>query len=211
MKYQVHYQMTLSTPQLNYLSESKYHKNRMAFFLDLVNSAVLKPTKSQVSGCDDMLYIGQVEKSEVQLAKDWDCDRKTVSKVIAKMNELGIITTKKSNRTSVHTIHPVAAWIVDNIRIKNPYFRTGYVYNQIREGNFDSISFMSQLTANKNGASMNSTCDKDSLDVKGSKTYQILPTINNIEIFKKREERNSNHSKANEPENIEHGNTDCLQ
>ena len=142
MKHQVHYQITLSAPQLNYLSESKYHKNRMSFFLDLVNSAVLRPTKSQVSGCDNMIYIGQVEKSEVQLAKDWDCDRKTVSKVISKMNELGIITTKKSNRTSVHTIHPVAAWIVDNTRIRNPYFRTGYVYNQIREGNFENTSFI---------------------------------------------------------------------
>ena len=210
MKYQVHYQMTLSAPQLNYLSESKYHKNRMAFFLDLVNSAVLKPTKSQVCGCDETINIGQVEKSEVQLAKDWDCDRKTVSKVIAKMNELGIITTKKSNRTSVHTIHPVAAWIVDNIRIKNPYFRTGYVYNQIREGNFDSTSFMSQLNVDKNGASMNRTCDKDSHS-KGSMTNQTLPTIHSIEIFKKREERNSNHSKANEPENVEPGNTYCLQ
>jgi hypothetical protein len=183
----------------------------MAFFLDLVNSAVLKPTKSQVCSCGETINIGQVEKSEVQLAKDWDCDRKTVSKVIAKMNELGIITTKKSNRTSVHTIHPVAAWIVDNIRIKNPYFRTGYVYNQIREGNFDSTSFMSQLNVDKNGASMNSICDKDSHNGKDSKTFQTLPTIHCIEIFKKREERNSNHSKANEPENIEHGNTDCLQ
>ena len=211
MKHRIHYQLTLSAPQLNYLSENKYHKNRMAFFLDLVNSAFLEQTKSLVPGCDDTINIGQVEKSEVQLARDWDCDRKTVSKVIAKMNELGIITTKKSNRTSVHTIHPIAAWIVDNIRIKNPYFRTGYVYNQIREGNFDSTSFMSQLNVDKNGASMNSTCDKDSHNDKDSKTFQTLPTIHSIEIFKKREERNSNHSKANEPENIEHGNTDCLQ
>ena len=203
MKHQIHYQITLSASQLNYLSESKYHKNRMSFFLDLVNSAVLRLTKSQVSGCDDMIYIGQVEKSEVQLAKDWDCDRKTVSKVIAKMNELGIITTKKSNRTSVHTIHPVAAWIVDNIRIKNPYFRTGYIYNQIREGNIDNTSFMSQFAADKNnGTSMDSTCDKDSPDDKDSKTYQILPTIHNIEIFKKREEIKSNHSGANETRNV---------
>lgn len=185
MKHQVHYQMTLSAPQLNYLSESKYHKNRMAFFLDLVNSAVLKPTKSQVCSCDETINIGQVEKSEVQLAKDWDCDRKTVSKVIAKMNELGIITTKKSNRTSVHTIHPVAAWIVDNIRIKNPYFRTGYVYNQIREGNFDSTSLMSQLTADNNGASMNSTCDKDSLMVKIQKHSRHYPPSTVLRFSKK--------------------------
>ena len=70
---------------------------------------------------------------------------------------------------------------------------------------------MYQLNVDKNGASMNSTCDKDSHNGKGSMTNQTLPTIHSIEIFKKREERNSNHSKANEPENIEHGNTDCLQ
>lgn len=74
---------------------------------------------------------------------------------------------------------------MDNIRIKNPYFRTGYVYNQIREGNFDSTSLMSQLTADNNGASMNSTCDKDSPNGKDSKTFQTLPTIHSIEIFKK--------------------------
>ena len=70
---------------------------------------------------------------------------------------------------------------------------------------------MSQLTADKNGASMNSPCDKDSHNGKGSMTNQTLPTIHNIEIFKKREERNSNHSKANEPKNVEPGNTECLQ
>ena len=88
---------------------------------------------------------------------------------------------------------------MDNIRIKNPYFRTGYIYNQIREGNFDCTSFMSQLTADNNRASMNSTCDKDSPNGKETKTFQTLPTIHSIEIFKKREERNSNHPKANEP------------
>ena len=91
--------MTLSAPQLNYLSERKYPQESYGILFDLVNSAVLKPTKSQVCGCDETINIGQVEKSEVQLAKDWDCDRKTVSKVIAKMNELGIITTK---RVTVH-------------------------------------------------------------------------------------------------------------
>ena len=194
MKHQIHYQMTLSAPQLIYLAESKYHKNRMSFFLDLVNSAVLKPTKSQVCGCDDTINIGQVEKSEVQLAKDWDCDRKTVSKVIAKMNELGIITTKKSNRTSVHTIHPVAAWIVDNVRIRNPYFRTGYIYNQIREGRFENITLVpDHSNTEENNASMKVQHYRDF--PKGKKTISdkmvLTPTIHGIENFKKREEINS--------------------
>lgn len=193
MKHRIHYQLTLSAPQLNYLSENKYHKNRMAFFLDLVNSAFLEQTKSLVPGCDDTINIGQVEKSEVQLARDWDCDRKTVSKVIAKMNELGIITTQKSNRTSVHSIHPVAAWIVDNVRIRNPYFRTGYVYNQIREGRFENITLIpDHSNTEENNASMKVQHYRDFL--KGKKTISdklvLTPTIRGIENFKKREEIN---------------------
>ena len=191
MKHRIHYQLTLSAPQLNYLSENKYHKNRMAFFLDLVNSAFLEQTKSLVPGCDDTINIGQVEKSEVQLARDWDCDRKTVSKVIAKMNELGIITTKKSNRTSVHSIHPVAAWIVDNVRIRNPYFRTGYVYSQIKEGRFDNITLVpDHSNTEENNASMKVQHYRDF--PKGKKTISdkmvLTPTIRGIENFKKREE-----------------------
>lgn len=191
MKHRIHYQLTLSAPQLNYLSENKYHKNRMAFFLDLVNSAFLEQTKSLVPGCDDTINIGQVEKSEVQLARDWDCDRKTVSKVIAKMNELGIITTKKSNRTSVHSIHPVAAWIVDNIRIRNPYFRTGYVYSQIKEGRFENITLVPDHSyTEENNASIKVQHYRDF--PKGKKTISdklvLTPTIRGIENFKKREE-----------------------
>ena len=194
MKHRIHYQLTLSAPQLNYLSENKYHKNRMAFFLDLVNSAFLEQTKSLVPGCDNTINIGQVEKSEVQLARDWDCDRKTVSKVIAKMNELGIITTKKSNRTSVHSIHPVAAWIVDNVRIRNPYFRTGYIYNQIREGRFENITLVpDHSNTEENNASMKGQHYRDF--PKGKKTISnkmvLTPTIRGIENFKKREEINS--------------------
>lgn len=194
MKHRIHYQLTLSAPQLNYLSENKYHKNRMAFFLDLVNSAFLEQTQSLVPGCDDTINIGQVEKSEVQLARDWDCDRKTVSKVIAKMNELGIITTKKSNRTSVHSIHPVVAWIVDNVRIRNPYFRTGYLYNQIREGRFENITLVPDHSdTEENNTSMKVQHYRDF--PKGKKTISdkmvLTPTIRGIENFKKREEINS--------------------
>lgn len=195
MKHSIHYQMTLSAPQLEYLAGSKYHKNRMAFFLNLVKSAVLKPSKSLVPGCDRIIAIGQVEKSEVQLAKDWDCDRKTVSKVIAKMNELGIITTEKSNRTSVHTIHPVAAWIVDNMRIRNPYFRTGYDYRQIHEGAFESIPTASDFI--KENMPDNATDNPDKLSA-GDKDFpkgktsnrnmvRLLPTIRNFEKYEQRE------------------------
>ncbi len=199
MKHTIHYQMTLSAPQLEYLAGSKYHKNRMAFFLDLVKSAVLKPSKSLVPGCDRIIAIGQVEKSEVQLAKDWDCDRKTVSKVIAKMNELGIITTEKNNRTSVHTIHPVAAWIVDNVRIRNPYFRTGYDYRQIHEGTFENIPNASDFIKKNMPDNVTDNQNELSLDnkdfPKGKATtkniVRLLPTIRNFEKYEQRETESS--------------------
>ncbi len=199
MKHSIHYQMTLSAPQLEYLAGSKYHKNRMAFFLDLVKSAVLKPSKSLVPGCERIIAIGQVEKSEVQLAKDWECDRKTVAKVIAKMNELGIITTEKSNRTSVHAIHPVAAWIVDNVRIRNPHFRTGYDYRQIHEGAFENIPNASDFSKENmpdNATHNHCKLSTDNKDFPKGKTInknivRLLPTIRNFEKYEQRETESS--------------------
>lgn len=199
MKHLIHYQITLSAPQLEYLAGSKYHKNRMAFFLDLVRSAVLKPSRSLLPGCDRIIVTGQVEKSEVQLAKDWDCDRKTISKVIAATNGLGIITTEKSNRTSVHTIHPVAAWIVDNVRIRNPHFKTGYDYRQIHDGAFESVpnasGFINDfMSANAESATtQHSAYSKDFPKGKTSNKdmVRLLPTVRNFENYEQREKETS--------------------
>ncbi|MDO4932928.1 MAG: hypothetical protein Q4E63_09870 [Prevotellaceae bacterium] len=210
MKHSIHYQITLSAPQLEYLAGSKYHKNRMAFFLDLVKSAVLKSSKSLLPGCDKIIVTGQVEKSEVQLANDWDCDRKTVSKVIGKMNELGIITTEKSNRTSVHIIHPVAAWIVDNVRIRNPHFRTGYDYRKIHEGAFECIPDAENFI--KDFESINQEeipiqCSKNSKNFPKGKSvnkYTVvrqLPTIKNFEKYEQRENEISSTQPSSNVEN----------
>lgn len=191
MKHSTHYQLTLSAPQLEYLAGSKYYKNRMAFFLDLVRSAVLHPTRSALPGNDATVLVGQVEKSEVQLAKAWDCDRKTVAKVIKRMNELGILTTRKTNRTSVHTIHPVAAWVVDNVRIRNPHFRTGYVYGQTHEGTLVHVQGAVRLLAPTNGTTENAT-DIHEHFPKGVNANcgrsGLLPTIENLERLERREE-----------------------
>lgn len=191
MKHSTHYQLTLSAPQLEYLVGSKYYKNRMAFFLDLVRSAVLHPTQSMLPGNNATILVGQVEKSEVQLAKAWDCDRKTVAKVIKRMNELGIVTTKKTNRTSVHTIHPVAAWIVDNVRIRNPYFRTGYVYGQTHEGTLAHVQSAAKFFLPTDGTANDTTHERGDLP-KGSNVSRgrsgLLPTIENLERLERREE-----------------------
>lgn len=211
MKHSIHCQITLSAPQMEYLAGSKYHKNRMAFFLDLVKSAVLKPSKSLLPGCDKIIGTGQVEKSEVQLANDWDCDRKTVSKVIGKMNELGIITTEKSNRTSVHNIHPVAAWIMDNVRIRNPHFKTGYDYRQIREGTFgcipDANNFIKDFES-VNQEENPTRCSKNRKDFPKGKSVnkcavvRLLPTIRNFEKYEQREDEMSSSKPSSYEENV---------
>ena len=38
------------------------------------------------------------------------------------MNQLGIVTTKQSNRTSVHTLKCISAWMQDGNRIDNPFY-----------------------------------------------------------------------------------------
>ena len=130
MKPKVYFQITLSAPQLDYLADKRYLKNRMAYFADLILDAALKPTGGMRHSSAELLQVGQIAKSESQLAKEWGCDRKTVTKVIDTMNELGLITTIKNHVTSVHTINAVAAWIVDKGRVANPNFRPGYAGNR---------------------------------------------------------------------------------
>lgn len=38
------------------------------------------------------------------------------------MAELEIVTSKQTNRTSIHTVHCVSAWYADNQKILNPYY-----------------------------------------------------------------------------------------
>ncbi len=134
MKHKVNFQMTLSLPQLTWLADSKYGKNRMSFLVSMLRMTALAGYRSVVNNIPATVHVGQLERSEVQLAKDWKCDRKTVARVIWTMNKLGIITTRKSNRTSVHDIHIVAAWVVDNVRIRNPNFKTSYDWHDLRQG-----------------------------------------------------------------------------
>ena len=60
--------------------------------------------------------------SEVELSRLWKCDRKTVSKVLDMMNELGLVSTEQNNRTSIHTLLCVSAWYIDGTKILNPFY-----------------------------------------------------------------------------------------
>lgn len=134
MDTKIFYQFTLSNAQLDYLYDTRFRKSRMEFLMSLVKSALLTSAPARLTGDGRILSAGQFEKSEVQLSKEWGCDRKTVSKVIARFNELGLIRSEPGRRTTVHTLRCLAGWIIGDIRIGCPTFRQDYDYRNIRKG-----------------------------------------------------------------------------
>lgn len=117
-----YYCIILSDEQLNFFAESKYGIDRMKILKLLIDCTVQEETTYKSKGFTTTLHIGQAAISEVQLANKLGYDKKTVSRLLDKMIQLGIITTTKNNRTSIHTLHCVSAWYVSNRQIMNPSY-----------------------------------------------------------------------------------------
>lgn len=79
-------------------------------------------TAYKIKGIDIVLEVGQVAASDVELAEFLDCNRKTVGKLIARFNRLGMLTTRTNNRTSVHSLHFLTGWYVGGVLITNPHY-----------------------------------------------------------------------------------------
>lgn len=122
MEKDIYYCIVLSDRQLDFLAGSKYGIDRMKVLKCLIGAAVIKELKYEKKGFAITLHIGQAALSEVELATRLGYDKKTVSRLLNKMTLLGIITSKQTNRTSIHTIHCVSAWYMDNQKILNPYY-----------------------------------------------------------------------------------------
>lgn len=139
MKSNLNYCIVLSSEQLTYLSESKYGIDRMKILHRLIEKAVLKETKYAIKGFSTTLQVGQAVLSEVELSSKLGYDKKTVSRVLDKMNQLGIVTSTQSNRTSIHTLKCISAWMQNENRIDNPF----YVRLKDRQNDKESISAIS--------------------------------------------------------------------
>ena len=113
--------MELTSEQLLFLAGSKYGIDRMKILHCLVSAAVLKETVYSIKGFTTTLHTGQAIMSEVDLSNRLHYDKKTISRVLDKMNDLGIVSTAQSNRTSVHSLKCVSAWIVGGSLVANPF------------------------------------------------------------------------------------------
>ena len=122
MKTNLNYCIVLSSEQLAYLAGSKYGIDRMKILYQLIEAAVLEENDYAIKGFSTTLQVGQAILSEVDLSCKLGYDKKTISRVLDKMNQLGIVSSTQSNRTSVHTLKCVSAWMLDGNRIDNPFY-----------------------------------------------------------------------------------------
>ena len=122
MKKETFYCLVLSESQARFLATSKYGIDRTKALMSLVERVATAEHKYEQKGFTTTVHIGQLVMSEVDLSRLWKCDRKTVSRVLDTMNELGIVSTTQNNRTSIHTLLCVSDWYINGQMIVNPYY-----------------------------------------------------------------------------------------
>ena len=149
----IKYGILLTTEQLDFLKDDRQGFHRMTAFDTFVSMASIKPSVYQKTGFSASLSIGQFAISTVELSALWKCDRKTAAKVVELFNQVGILSTERNNRTSIHTILCIAFWYVDGIKeaIKNPFYNRQSVTSATQE---ESVSNVPSDTACSSGGNL---------------------------------------------------------
>ena len=129
MKHSIYHSLILDNTQVDYLMHGTAGINRMTCLFQLIEKLMAQIEKTpDVGECPEVLW--QVNLSEVALSKLWNCDRKTVSKMLGKMKDLAILSSVQTRRGSVHTILCISAWGIDGKKFNNP----NYVPINLRKG-----------------------------------------------------------------------------
>ena len=129
MKKQIYHSLVLDDTQVRYLMSGTAGIHRLTCLFQLIELLMAQIERTpDVGECPEVLW--QVKMSEVALAKLWKCDRKTVSKMLDKMEELAILSSVQTRRGSVHTFLCISAWGIDGKKFVNP----NYVPIHLRNG-----------------------------------------------------------------------------
>ena len=149
----IKYGILLTKEQLDFLKDDRQGFHRMTAFDTFVSMASIKPSVYQKTGFSASLSIGQFAISTVELSALWKCDRKTAAKVVELFNQVGILSTERNNRTSIHTILCIAFWYVDGIKeaIKNPFYNRQAVTSATQE---KSVSDVTSETVYSSGGNL---------------------------------------------------------
>lgn len=121
-KQDLSYGLFLSDRQLDFLFNYPQGFDRMKSLATFMRMAVMEPTTYKKKGFSVDLTTGQFAISEVELAKLWKCNRKTVSKIVAKFDDIGLVTSEANNRTTVFTVKCVACWYCKGKQIVNKHY-----------------------------------------------------------------------------------------
>ena len=121
-KQTIHYCTILSDGQWDFLLDGKFSALRQKCLHRLMTDALRTKTVHRIKGIEVVLEVGQAAASEVELSEYLGCNRKTVGKLIDRFNELGLLTTKANNRTSIHTLHFLTGWYVGGVLLTNPHY-----------------------------------------------------------------------------------------
>ena len=114
----------LCIPEMQLDTERSKRKNSSTSLYDVLFELVghTEPDAKEVTihNVKKMIPAGVVALSELQMSKDLKCGRKTVSKIIKRFNDLGMVHTTKSPRTSYHEIRCLLGWDIDGTVRVNP-------------------------------------------------------------------------------------------
>ena len=118
----IKYSITLNDAQLDYLSDEQQDILRMKCLKTFIRKAVLKETKVSGKNFSAVLQPGQFMASKVELARMWECDRKTATRIVQEFNQIGILRSESSNRTTIHTLICLSVWFTGYGMIKSSFF-----------------------------------------------------------------------------------------
>lgn len=118
----IRYSITLNDEQLDYLSDEQQDIPRIKCFKDFLRMALMEKTTVSGKNFSAVLHPGQFAASKVDLARMWECDRKTATRIVQEFNQIGILWSEPSNRTTIHTLRCLSVWFTNQVLIKNTSF-----------------------------------------------------------------------------------------
>ena len=122
MQQNLRYSITLKDAQLDYLSDEQQDILRMKCLKTFLQMAVREETTVSGKNFSAVLQPGQFVASKVDLARLWECDRKTATRIIQEFNHLGILRSEATNRTTVHTLICLSVWFTSKGMLKSGFF-----------------------------------------------------------------------------------------
>lgn len=113
-----------SPEQDKFLRDKSYGIDRMECFMTLAELAVHEDTKVRISEHKDItLTKGQFTISDVKLSQLWRLERKTVHKIMKRMEELGIFSSAKVGQICVYSMKALSGWHINGQFCWNPFYR----------------------------------------------------------------------------------------